>query len=135
MLTTPNQEWAIDFVMDSLATGRSFHALTIADSFSRECPAIEADSCLVSQRGTRVLDRMIEERGQPLAIRCDSGPEFTSRHYLGWCERRQIRLVFIEPSRPTQNGHIKSFNGPFRDECLNANWFLTLADAKAKIEV
>jgi putative transposase len=134
MLTAPNQEWAIDFVMDSLATGRSFRALTIVDSFTRECPAIEADSCLGSQRVTRVLDRVIAERGKPLAIRCDNGPEFTSRHFLVWCEKRQIRLVFIEPGRPMQNGHIESFNGRFRDECLNANWFLTLADAKAKIE-
>ena len=133
-LTAANQEWAIDFVMDSLATGRSFRALTILDSFTRECPAIEADSCLCSQRVTRVLDRVIAERGKPLAIRCDNGPEFTSRHFLSWCENRQIRLVFIEPGRPMQNGHVESFNGRFRDECLNANWFLTLADARAKIE-
>ena len=134
MLTAPNQEWAIDFVMDSLAAGRSFRALTIVDSFTRECPAIEADSCLGSHRVTRVLDRVIAERGQPHAIRCDNGPEFTSRHFLSWCEKRQIRLMFSEPGRPMQNGHIESFNGRFRDECLNANWFLTLADAKAKIE-
>ena len=134
MLTAPNQEWAIDFVMDSLATGRSFRALTIVDSFTRECPAIEVDSCLGSQRVTRVLDRVMAERGKPAAIRCDNGPEFTSRHFLIWCEQQQIRLVFIAPGRPMQNGHIESFNGRFRDECLNANWFLTLADARAKIE-
>jgi len=69
-----------------------------------------------------------------LAIRWDNGPEFTSRHLLIWCEKRQTRLVLIEPGRPMQNGHIESFNGRFRDECLNANWFLTLADARAKIE-
>jgi len=134
MLTAPNQEWAIDFVMDSLAAGRSLRPLTIVDSFTRECPAIEADSCLGSRRVTRLLDRVTAERGKPLAIRCDNGPEFTSRHFLSWCEKRQIRLVFIEPGRPVQNGHIESFNGRFRDECLNANWFLTLADAKTKIE-
>ena len=134
MLRAPNQEWAIDFVLDSLATGRSFRALTIVDSFTRACPAIEADSCLGSQRVTRVLDQVIAERGQPLAIRCDNGPEFTSRHFWSWCEKRQIWLVFIEPGRPMQNGYIESFNGRFRDECLNANWFLTLADARAKIE-
>jgi putative transposase len=80
------------------------------------------------------LDRVILERGKPTAIRCDNGPEFTSRHFLVWCEKRQIRLVFIEPGRPMRKGHIETFNGRFRDECLNANWFLTLADAKAKIE-
>lgn len=133
-LTGANQEWAIDFVTDSLATGRGFRALTIVDSYTRECPAIEADSCLSAHRVTRVLERVIEERGAPKAIRCDNGPEFTSRHFLGWCEERKIPLVFIEPGRPMQNGHIESFNGRFRDECLNANWFTTLADAKRKIE-
>lgn len=134
MPTAPNQEWAIDFVMDSLATGRSFRALTIVDRFTRECPAIEVDSCLGSQRVTRVLDRVMAERGKPAAIRCDNGPEFTSRHFLIWCEQQQIRLVFIAPGRPMPNGHIERCNGRFRDECLNANWFLTLADARAKIE-
>lgn len=132
-LTAANQEWAIDFVMDSLATGRSFRALTIVDSYTRECPAIEVDSCFGSPRVTRALDRVIAERGKPLAIRCDNGPEFTSHHFLNWREERQIRLVFIEPGRPMQNGLVESFNGRFRDECLNTNWFLTLADARAKI--
>lgn len=76
---------------------------------------------------------MISERGKPAAIRSDSGSEFTSRHFLSWCEQ-QIRLVFIEPGRPMQNGNIESLNGRSRDECLNANWLLTLADAKAKLE-
>ncbi len=75
MLTAPNQEWATDFVMDSPATGRSFRALTIVESFTRECSAIGADSCVGSQRVTRVLDRVIAERGKPLAIRCDNGPQ------------------------------------------------------------
>ena len=133
-LTGANQEWAIDFVTDSLATGRGFRALTIVDSYTRECPAIEVDSCLSAHRVTRVLERVIEQRGAPKAIRCDNGPEFTSRHFLSWCEERKIQLVFIEPGRPMQNGHIESFNGRFRDECLNANWFTTLADARRKIE-
>ncbi len=133
-LTAANQEWAIDFVTDALATGRSFRALTIVDSFTRECPAIEVDSCLSGHRVTRVLDRVIEQRGTPAAIRCDNGPEFTSRHFLSWCEERKIQLIFIPPGRPMQNGHIESFNGRLRDECLNANWFTTLADAKSKIE-
>lgn len=124
-LSAANQELAIDFVMDSLATRRSFRALTIMDSYTRECPAIEADSCLGSRRVTRVLDRVIAERGKPLAIaiRCENGAELTSRHFLRWCEERQIRLVFIEPGRPTQNGHVASFNGRFRDERLNATGF------------
>lgn len=72
--------------------------------------------------------------GPPLAIRCGNGPEFPSRHFLSGCDERQIRLVFIEPGRPTQSGQVESFNGRFRDECLNANWFLALADARAKVE-
>lgn len=133
-LTGANQEWAIDFVTDSLATGRSFRALTIVDGYTRECPAIEVDSCLTAQRVTRVLARVVAERGAPAAIRCDNGPEFTSRHFLSWCEEQKIPVVFIAPGRPMQNGHIESFNGRLRDECLNANWFTTLTDAKQKIE-
>jgi hypothetical protein len=74
------------------------------------------------------------QRGAPEAMRCDNGPEFTSRHFLAWCEERRIGLVHIQPGRPMQNGHVESFNGRLRDECLNANWFTTLADARTKIE-
>jgi putative transposase len=129
-----NQEWAMDFVMDSLASGRGFRALTLLDGFTRECLAIEVDSCLSSRRVTRVLEWVISQRGRPRSIRCDNGPEFTSRHFLGWCEEQQIRLLHIQPGRPMQNGRVESFNGRLRDECLNASWFLTLAEAKQKIE-
>lgn len=74
-----------------------------------------------------------EPAGMPEAIRCDNGPEFTSRHFLSWCEERKIQLIHIQPGRPMQNGHIESFNGRLRDECLNANWFHNLADARSKI--
>jgi putative transposase len=133
-LSSANQEWAMDFVMDSLASGRGFRALTVVDGFTRECVAIEVDSCLSGQRVTRVLARVIEQRGRPAAIRCDNGPEFTSRHFLGWCDEQQIRLVHIQPGRPMQNGRVESFNGRLRDECLNANWFVTLKEAQGKIE-
>jgi putative transposase len=129
-----NQEWAMDFVMDSLASGRGFRALTLLDGFTRECLAIEVDSCLSSRRVTRVLEWVISQRGRPRSIRCDNGPEFTSRHFLGWCEEQHIRLLHIQPGRPMQNGRVESFNGRLRDECLNASWFLTLAEAKQKIE-
>lgn len=92
------------------------------------------DSCLSSRRVTRVLEWVISQRGRPHSIRCDNGPEFTSRHFLGWCEEQQIPLLHIQPGRPMQNGRVESFNGRLRDECLNASWFLTLADAKQKIE-
>jgi putative transposase len=126
-LTAANQEWALDFVCDSLSTGRGLRLLTVVDSFSRECPAIEVNTGLSGQR-------VIAERGKPAALRCDNGPEFTSRHFIAWCEEQRIRLVHIQPGRPMQNGHIESFNGRLRDECLNANWFQNLDDARRKIE-
>ena len=134
LLTRANQEWAIDFVADGLATGRGLRMLTVVDSFTRECPAIEVDTGLSSRRVTRVLDWIIGQREKPEVIRCDNGPEFTSRHFLVWCEEQGIRLLHIQPGRPMQNGHVESFNGRFRDECLNHNWFTTLVDAKEKIE-
>jgi putative transposase len=134
LLSRANQEWAIDFVADGLATGRGLRILTVVDSFTRECPAIEVDTGLSSRRVTRVLDWIICQRGAPEVIRCDNGPEFTSRHFLAWCEQKGIRLLHIQPGRPMQNGHVESFNGRFRDECLNQHWFTTLADAKEKIE-
>jgi putative transposase len=134
LLSRPNQEWAIDFVADGLATGRGLRMLTVVDSFTRECPVIEVDTGLSSRRVTRALDWIITQRGRPQVIRCDNGPEFTSRHFLSWCEERKIALLHIQPGRPMQNGHVESFNGRFRDECLNHNWFTTLADAKEKIE-
>jgi putative transposase len=89
---------------------------------------------LSSRRVTRVLEWVVSQRGKPRAIRCDNGPEFTSRHFLGWCEEQQIPLLHIQPGRPMQNGRVESFNGRLRDECLNASWFLTLSEAKQKIE-
>ena len=124
----------MDFVMDGLATGRAVRALTAVDEYTRECLAIEVDSCLSSQRVTRVPEWVIQQRGKPEALRCDNGPEFTSRHFLAWCEEQQIRLIHIQPGRPMQNGRVESFNGRLRDECLNANWFPTMNEAKRKIE-
>jgi putative transposase len=108
--------------------------LTVVDSFTRECPSIEVDTGLSSRRVTRALEWSISQRGKPEVLRCDNGPEFTSRHFLAWCEPHSIRLLHIQPGRPMQNGHIESFHGRLRDECLNHHWFTTLADAKEKIE-
>lgn len=134
LLAAPNQEWGLDFVSDGVASGRGIRMLTVVDGYTRECPAIEVGVSLGSGRVTRTLDRVIAERGTPKAIRCDNGPEFTSRHFLAWCEERGISLVHIQPGRPMQNGYVESFNGRLRDECLNANWFLNVVDAKEKIE-
>ena len=123
VLTGPNQEWSLDFVHDALASGRSVRVLSVVDNFTRECLALEADTSFASQRVTRVLETVIASRGAPQALRMDNGPELTSRHFLVWCMERKITMHHIQPGKPMQNGHVESFNGRFRDECLNANWF------------
>lgn len=134
ILIRPNQEWSLDFVSDALANGRGLRALTVLDDFTKESPAIEVDSSLSAPRVTRVLDTVIDQRGVPERIRIDNGPEFTSRCFIAWAEQRGIALTYIQPGKPVQNCFIESFNGRFRDECLNANWFENLADARRKIE-
>jgi len=93
----PNQEWAMDFVSDSLDGGRAIRSLTVVDSFTRECPLIEVATGISSQAVTHALDKAIEQRGRPASLRCDNGPEFTSRHLLGWCEDRGIQLIHTQP--------------------------------------
>jgi putative transposase len=134
-LTGPDQEWAIDFVADAIQTGRGIRILTIVDSYTRECPALLVDTSLSGQQVTRLLERVMEQRGRPRSLRCDNGPEFTSRHFIGWCEANGIALIHIQPGKPMQNGYVESFNGRFRAECLNANWFLNQKDAREKIEM
>ncbi len=132
-VTGANQEWALDFVHDAAESGRKFRALSVIDVYTRECLALEVDTSFASRRVTRELERIVAERGAPAAIRCDNGPELTSRHFLAWCVERKIELVHIEPGRPMQNGHVESFNGKLRDECLNASWFANLFEARRKI--
>lgn len=134
LLSRPNQEWSLDFVSDALANGRAIRALTVLDDFTKESPVIEVDSSLSAPRVTRVLDGVIDQRGVPESIRIDNGPEFTSRCFVAWAGDRKIRLIYIQPGKPVQNSFIESFNGRFRDECLNASWFENLADARHKIE-
>lgn len=95
--------------------------------------ALEVDTGFASRRVTRVLDGIVAERGQPLAIRCDNGPELTSRHFLAWWVERQIELVHIQPGKPTQNARVESFHGRLREECLSVSWFQNLFDARRKI--
>jgi putative transposase len=132
-LLRANQEWAMDFIVDGLVTGRMVRILSVVDAYTRECLALEADTSLGSGRVTRVLDRLIEERGRPENVRSDNGPEFTSRRIVGWAEERKVELVHIQPGRPMQNGHVESFHGRLRDECLNTSWFRTLGDVRQKL--
>jgi putative transposase len=129
-LQRANQEWAMDFIVDGLATGRMVRILSVVDAYTRECLALEVDTSLGSGRVTRVLDRLIEERGRPDGVRSDNGPEFTSRRIVGWAEERKVDLVHIQPGRPMQNGHVESFHGRLRDEYLNTSWFRTLNDVR-----
>jgi putative transposase len=131
--TSANQEWALDFVHDAVECGRAIRVLSVVDAYTRECLALEVDTSFASRRVTRVLDGIIAERGRPDTIRCDNGPEFTSRHFLAWAIEHQIELLHIQPGKPTQNGRIESFNGRLREECLNVSWFQNLFDAKRKI--
>lgn len=128
-----NEVWSMDFVSDSLATGRRIKCLTVADDFSHECVEIGVDYGISGQYVTRLLDRAAIFRGYPSAVRTDNGPEFTSRAFMAWAQTRGIRHILIEPGRPMQNGYIESFNGKFRDECLNEHWFETLLQARTAI--
>ena len=131
--TSANQEWALDFLHDAVECGRAIRVLSVVDAYTRECLALEVDTSFASRRVTRVLDAIVAERGQPLAIRCDNGPELTSRHFLAWCVERQIELLHIQPGKPTQNAHVESFHGRLREECLAVSWFQNLFDARRKI--
>ena len=132
-LTGANQEWAMDFIVDGLATGRMVRILSVVDAYTRECLALEADTSLGSGRVTRVLERLIGKRGCPENVRADNGPEFTSRRMLAWSQDWKVGLVHIQPGRPMQNGHVESFHGRLRDECLNVSWFRTLNDVRSTL--
>lgn len=132
--TRSNERWSMDFVRDTLGDGRAFRALTIVDDCTRESPAIEVDVSLPGERVVAVLERVAQTRGRPRAIVCDNGPEFAGKALDEWAYTHGVLLDFIEPGKPTQNAFIESFNGTFREECLNENWFVSLADAQCTIE-
>lgn len=133
VLTAPAQQWSIDFASDVTASGRRLRVLSVIDSFTRQCHALETDTSFPSRRVTRVLDRAIERFGKPETIRCDNGPELCSRHILAWAIDRKIDLLHICPGKPTENAYVESFHGRLRDECLNTSWFWNLFDARRKI--
>jgi len=132
--TRANQMWTMDFTRDSLASGRKFRTLNLMDGYTREALCIEVDTSLPGLRVVQVLERVAEERGLPEAIQVDNGPEFISRVVDQWAYAKGVALHFIEPGKPVQNAFIESFNGKFRDECLNQNWFTSLGDARRIIE-
>jgi putative transposase len=133
--TRANESWAMDFVHDGIANGRTFRTLNIVDRFTRECLAIEVDTSLTGSRVVAVLALLVAMRGRPQKIRVDNGPEFISVVLDAWAWENQVALHFINRGKPTQNGHIESFNGKLRDECLYTNWFTSLHDAQRRIEL
>ena len=130
--TRSNETWAMDFVHDQLATGRKLRVLTIVDTFSRFSPALEPRFTFRGADVVEVLERVGRQVGFPATIRVDQGTEFVSRDLDLWAYQRGVTLDFSRPGKPTDNAFIEAFNGRFRAECLNAHWFLSLADAQEK---
>jgi putative transposase len=130
----PNQRWSMDFVAQRLADGRWVRVLTVVDQFTRECLTLFADTSLNGERVAMALDKVVSRRGTPQSITVDNGTEFSSKAMDLWAYTNGVHLDFIRPGRPVENGHIESFNGRLRDECLNVEVFFTLADAREKLE-
>jgi putative transposase len=129
-----NERWSMDFMTDRLEDGRYFRILTIVDQFSRECPLLEAGLSLTGTHVVECLDRLAWARGLPQAITIDNGSEFCSRVLDTWAYQRGVKLDFTRPGKPVENGYIESFNGKLRDECLNAELFFSVEDARQKLE-
>lgn len=129
----PNERWSLDFVSDAFTDGRRFRVLAVVDDFSRECLALVPDTSLSGLRMTRELDAIIRQRGKPKTIVSDNGTEMTCMAVLEWCQETNIEWHYIAPGKPMQNAFIESFNGSFRDECLNETLFSSLTHARQKI--
>lgn len=129
-----NDCWSMDFAADALFDGRRFRVLSVVDIFSRECLGIEVDQGIKGQDVVVLLDRIKAVRGIPQSIRCDNGPEVVSKALDRWAYEHRVAMDFSRPGKPTDNAFAESFIGSLRDECLNVNWFLSLEDARDKIE-
>lgn len=134
ILQDANLRWSIDFVMDTLVSGRRFRILTMVDDFTRECLGLVVDTSLTGQRVARELDRIAEIRGYPGMIVSDNGTELTSNAMLAWQQENDVEWHYIAPGKPMQNGFVESFNGRLRDECLNEHLFTNLNEARRIIE-
>ena len=128
--TGGNQCWSLDFVHDQLSCGRRFRVLNVLDDFSRECLGQEVDFSISGERVSRFLSLLLSARGRPEALVCDNGTEFTSRAMFFWSRDNGVKFNFIEPGKTVQNAFVESFNGKFRDTCLNQHWFRSLSEAR-----
>jgi putative transposase len=126
--------WAMDFVSDRLTNGMAYRMLTLIDIHTRECFAIEAKRSLTSRHVVAILDRIAAVQGTPDAIRIDNGPEFISHTLRSWAANNNVHLDFTDPGSPTQNGHIESFNGTLRAECIGLWWMSTMADVRVETD-
>ncbi len=129
-----NEQWALDFLQDALASGRTIRLLSVIDVYTREALALEVDTSLPGSRVVRVLNRLRGERPLPTRLVLDNGPELISRVLEQWAHQHAVTLHFIDPGKPVQNAFCESFHGRVRDECLNEHWFLHLADARQIVE-
>lgn len=131
--TRVNERWSVDFVSDQLANGRRFRVFNVVDDFSRECIAQVVDFSISGLRLTRELDQISGRRPLPQKIVCDNGPELTCKAMFFWARQRRVKLHFIQPGKPTQNAFVESFNGKFREYCLDLHWFASITDARSTI--
>jgi putative transposase len=130
----PNEAWSLDFVHDQLSNGQKFRTLTVVDVFSRESLAIEVGQRLRGEHVVEVLNRLVRQHGAPKYLFADNGAEFTGHLVDLWAYHHKTRIDFSRPGKPTDNAFIETFNGSFRDECLNLHWFKSLDEAKVEIE-
>jgi len=130
----PNEAWSMDFVSDQIANGQRFRALTIVDVFSREALAVVVGTRLRAEDVVAACNALAAKRGAPKRVFTDNGSEFSGRVFDLWAYHHGVQIDFSRPGKPTDNAFVESFNGSLRDECLNANWFESIDDAKAKIE-
>lgn len=130
----PNQLWAMDFLRDALYDGRAIRLLPIIDTYTKECFKIEVNTSIGGQRVAEVLSQISAVHGLPENIVVDNGPEFVSNALDAWAYERGIKLQFIRPGKPVDNAYMESFNGKFRDECLNQNWFMSVEHARRAAE-
>ena len=130
----PNERWSVDFMSDQLANGRRFRILNIVDDYSRQCVGQIVDTSISGQRLARFLDELSATTGLPKVLVCDNGSELTSKAMFFWSQQSGTKLHFIQPGKPMQNAFVESFNGTFRDNCLNEHWFKDLADARRTID-
>jgi putative transposase len=129
-----NQVWSVDFMADTLSSGRKLRTLNVVDDYTRECLAIEVGQSLKGHDVVRVLQQIAQERGAPQVLFCDNGSEFTSQVLDLWAYHNRVKIDFSRPGTPTDKAYVESFNGTLRAECLDAHWFSTPAEAVERIQ-